>query len=168
METQFEIHSHLEKKHYVEYYRHILRKRMIWVIIYIVAGLLGMLLSMALNKTSWVIYGCVMLLYAVWLYFRPWMVAGKHLKDEIQFDGTESVESVTRFGDELQDETKSQSVRVSYDKIETIHIAKYVIILTDTRKMAFILDKNGFTKGTLADFLSFIQEKCPQLKLPKW
>ena len=152
METQFEIHSHLEKKHYVEYYRHILRKRMIWVIIYIVAGLLGMLLSMALNKTSWVIYGCVMLLYAVWLYFRPWMVAGKHLKDEIQFDGTESVESVTRFGDELQDETKSQSVRVSYDKIETIHIAKYVIILTDTRKMAFILDKTVLPKEPLRIF----------------
>lgn len=168
METKFEIHSHLEKKHYVEYYRFIWRTRILWVVIYAVAAFLGLLLSLINEETRWIIYGCAFLLYAVWLYFRPWMVAGKKARLEAKIDETETVESVTKFGDEILDEAKHLSARVSYDEIKAIHISKHVIVLQDIRKMDLILDKNGFTKGTLREFLPFIQEKCPQLKLPKW
>ena len=168
METQFEIHSHLEKKHYVEYYRYILNKRILWVVIYILACLLSLVLFLVSNKLRWLLYGCFFAVYAVWIYFRPWLVAGKQVKRETKFEGTETLESVTKFGDVICDETKTQSVNISYDKLEAIRIAKHVIILTDVRKMAFILDKNGFVKGTFEEFLPFIQEKCPQLKLPKW
>ena len=167
MDAQFEIHSHLEKKHYVEYYRYIWRKRIVAVVIFAVLGVV--LLAVHLLADDYYLFAGIWgVAYAIWLYFRPWMEAAKHVKRETKFEGTETIESVTKFGDVLQDETKSQTVSVPYEKLEAIHVAKYVIILTDARKMAFILEKNGFVKGTLEEFLPFIQEKCPQLKLPKW
>jgi hypothetical protein len=168
METQFEIHSHLEKKHYVDYYRCIWRRRLIWVIIYAVVGLLALLLRLADNEARWTMYGCALIVYAVWLYFRPWMRAAKTVKQECAFDGDDAVFSVTRFSDAVYDETKSQSVTVPYDKLAKIFITSNVIILEDVRKLDLIMDKHGFTKGSCEEFLTFIQEKCPQLKLPKW
>lgn len=168
MDIQFEIHSHLEKKHYVEYYRYIWHKRMIWVVIYAIGGLLGLFLYSASKEMRWILYGCFFALYAVWVYFRPWFAASKQMKRKAKLYKTETVESVTKFGDTIQDEMKSQSASISYDILEAIHIAKHVIILSDAKEMAFIMDKNGFVKGTLEEFLPFIQEKCPQLKLPEW
>lgn len=172
METQFEIHSRLEKKHYVEYYRCIWRKRIIWVMIFGICGVVGLIL----NVMSWnfsdkeiriIIQGCAVILYAVWLYFRPWMIAGKKVKQEAEFDGTETVESVTKFGDEILDEAINMKARTSYDKLKAIHISQNVIVLQDLCKIDLILDKNGFTKGTFEEFVPFIQEKCPQAKVYK-
>ena len=169
METQFEIHSRLEKKHYVEYYRYIWRKRIIWVVLCGGIGLVGLLLNLKnLSDIGTIIQGCALVAYAVWVYFRPWLVAGKVVKRESKFDGKEIVESVTKFGDEILDATSSMQAKVSYDKLKAFHIAEHVIVLQDIRRMDYILDKNGFTKGTLEDFMPFIQEKCPQLNLPKW
>ena len=168
MDTQFEIHSHLEKKHYVEYYRYIWKKRLIWVGVYTFASLLSLFLALTGSSTRWGIYGTALLLYAVWLYFRPWTVAAKHMKRETAFDGTETVNSVTKFSDAIYDESHNQTTTTCFDKIRKIHIGKNVILLEDARKACYILDKNGFAKGDLWGFLAFIQEKCPQLNLPKW
>ena len=168
MDTQFEIISRLEKKHFVEYYRYIWRKRMIWVTIYGVVALLFLILGLADTNTKWLIYAAVLLLYDIWLFFRPWMVAEKSVKPDTNFEGTETVESVTTFGDVIRDETPHHVAMTYYDKIEKLYIGKNVLVLGDTRKAMFILDKNGFTQGNLEEFLPFIQEKCPQLNLPKW
>ncbi len=168
METQFEIHSHLEKKHYVEYYRYIWRKRMILVVLCALVGALSLLANITNDDGGGLLRGILLMIYTVWLYFRPWMAAGKLVKRESQNDGTETVESVTKFGEEILDETKHLAARVSYDEIKAIHISESVIVLQDVRKVDLILDKNGFIKGTLEELLPFIQEKCPQLKLTKW
>ena len=167
METQFEIYSYLEKKHYVEYYRYIWRKRIPVAILFAVLGIV--LLALHLLTDSYHLFtGIWSVLYAIFLYFRPWMVAAKTIKQETKFDGTEMVESVTKFGDEIQDASKHLSMTAPYDKIEDIHFSEYTIVIKDSRKNYLILDKNGFTKGTFEEFLLFIQEKCPQLNLPKW
>ena len=168
MDTKFEIHSHLEKKHYVEYYRYIWRRRIIWVTVYAISVLLALYLTLTSDETRWGIYGAALLLYAVWLYFRPWTVAAKHMKRETEFEGTETVNSVTKFSDAIYDESHNQTTTTCFDKIRKIHIGKYVILLEDARKACYILDKNGFVKGDLWGFLAYIQEKCPQLNLPKW
>ena len=167
METQFEIDSRLEKKHYVEYYRYIWRKRIIWVVVYAVSVLLALFMALAINETKWCIYGIVLLLYGSWLYFRPWMVAAKQIKREMEFDGTQTVQSKTKFGDVIYDETRNQTATTYYDKIRKVYIGKYVILLEDARKSCYILDKNGFTSGNFEEFVPFIQEKCPQAKIYK-
>ena len=168
MDTQFEIHSQLEKKHYVELYRWVWKKRWIWIGIYVVAGILGLLLYLANERITWIVYGCAMILYAVWVYFRPWQVAGKRFKENLAFESGEKLCSTTKFGDEIVDESVRERVVVPYDKIKKIHITKDMIFLMDIRKMVLILEKDGFTKGTVEEFLPFIQNKCPQLILPKW
>lgn len=168
MEIQFEIHTRLEKKHYVDFYRCMWKKRMITVVISVILAMLLLGLGAFDNRGSNIVLGIWCVFYAVWLFFRPWMAASKSIKQDLKFAGTEDQESVTKFGAEICDETKHQMVTVPYDKLEKIHITDNVILLVDTRKMALILDRNGFTKGTLQEFLPFLQEKCPQLKLPKW
>lgn len=168
MDTQFVVQSHLEKKHYVEFYRRVWKKRWIWISIYLAAGFWGLLLYWENQRTIWMIYGCLMILYAVWISFRPRQQARKTFKENLAFEGGEKLGSTTKFGDVIVDESVRQSVTVPYDKVEKIHITKELILLVDVRKAVLILDKNGFTKGTFEEFLPFIQEKCPQLNLPKW
>lgn len=167
METQFEIHSRLEKKHYVEYFQCIWSKRIIVVMIFALLGVFLLALHF-LTDGYHLFTGIWGVAYAIWLYFRPWIVAGKTMKRETKFEETDVLLSVTKFGDLICDEAPNHTATAQYDKIENIFISKNVIVLRDIRKADFILDKNGFTKGTLEEFLPFIQEKCPQLKLPKW
>lgn len=168
METQFEIHTRLEKKHYVDFYCYMWRKRMITVVISAILAILLLGLGVFDTSVHSIVLGIWCAFYGVWLFFRPWMAASKSIKQDLNFAGTEGQESVTKFGAEIFDETKNQTATVPYDKLEKVHITDNVILLVDTRKMTFIMDRNGFTKGTLQEFLPFLQEKCPQLKLPKW
>ena len=81
MDTQFEIYSHLEKKHYVEYYRCIWRKRITLVIIFAVLGIILLTLYFFADGYH-LLTGIWGIAYAIWLYFRPWMVAAKTVKRE--------------------------------------------------------------------------------------
>ena len=165
MEIQFEITCQLEKKHYVEYFQYIWRKRMIWFWILVFTGSAGILLNLLTKETIAVIKYCVAIAYAIFLYFRPWMAAAKVMKDKQRFYETDAVSSVTKFGDVILDETKRQTSTVPYDKIAEIFISKNVIVLEDITKADLIMDKSNFTKGNFEEFLKFIQEKCPQAKV---
>lgn len=168
MEIQFEIDSRLEKKHYVEYFRCIWHKRIIWVVIFALIGAAELLLNVQESALTTTILGCFLIADAIWIYFRPWYFAGKTIKRETKFEGTAVLTSVTKFGDVICDEAPNHLATTRYDMIEQIYFSKNVIVIRDIRKADFILDKNGFTKGSFEEFLPFIQEKCPQLKLPKW
>ena len=168
MEAQFEVKTSMDQKLWVDFYRIIWRKRLWWIaIIMTLAVFFGFFRYMLIGDPKWW-YICYFTAYSVWLYFRPWLAARKAVKLEKKFDAPEENCAITKFSDAVYDESKNHSAVVPFDKFEKIHIGKYVILMEDVRKTAIILDKNGFTKGTLAEFLPYIQEKCPQMNLPKW
>ena len=165
METQFEIRTLLEKVHYVELFKYTARKRLWWVCI---NGILGGGWTIdGIISLSMVILACGLLNIGVALYnyLRPWTAARKVIKQDMRFESNEERCSVTKFSDVIYDESKHQTSITPFDKIEEILVSKHVIALLDVRKMAIILDKNGFIKGTFEEFLPFIQEKCPQAKV---
>ena len=168
MEVQFEVVSCLEKKHYVQWYQHILRRRILWVILFSFVGFVSLLLGIKNADYGDLIYAGVCAVYVIWNYRRPWILAKKHLKRDVEYYGTQEVSSVTTFGETIRDVTKDTDMTMPYDKIKDIHISKDLIALEDVKKQAFLMDKNGFTKGDFQSFLAFIGEKCPQLKLPNW
>ena len=168
MEVQFEVVSCLEKKHYAQWYKHGTRKRFVWVIL---MGILGVLyLVLGISGGSWfrLLLAAYCIGYSVWLYCRPWSLAKKLIKRDKMYYGTEKVPSVTTFGDSIHDRTQDADITVPYDKITDIYVTNDLIVLTDVKGNAILMDANGFTQGDCQLFLAFIGEKCPQLKLPNW
>lgn len=163
METQFEIQSRLEKKHYVEYFLLFNKKRFWTIALFLALGCYYLIKNLYAGKL--IFLWCIG--WATWIFLRPWLAAGKVFKRELQYEDAEYLRSVTKFGDEILDESKSMTTTTPYDRIESIYISSELIILRDTRKADNILNKNGFTKGTFEEFLPFIQEKCPQAKIYK-
>ena len=167
MEVQFEIRSCLEKKHFVQWYKYLLRKRIWW------CGLAALLtvfyLAKGIASVDWIriIFAAYCAGYCIWNYRRPWIFAKKAIKMDLEYYGTEKVPSVTTFGDVIRDVGKDNNTTMQYDKVKDIHISENLIALIDMKGHAFLMDKNGFTKGDFSAFLAFIGEKCPQLKLPK-
>ena len=168
MEVQFEVHSCLENKHYVQWYKHILRKRIwwcglaaLWTVFYLAKGI---------ASVDWIriIFAAYCAGYCIWNYCRPWILAKKIRKRDLAYYGTELVPSVTTFADVLRDVAKDMDVTIPYDKIKEIHISNDLIALTDIKDSVILMDKNGFTKGDFLGLLAFLAEKCPQLKLPKY
>lgn len=172
METQFEVSSILEEKHYVEFYRYIWRKNYWMVLVVLVLCILSACLESDKDPIVWVVYIILMSVYvgvyALWMYSRPRRAARKTMKQNQTFDGSERAPSVTTFGEDIRDESPNATAKIPYDRIKSIHISENVIVLIDIRDVAIIMDKNGFNKGSFQDFLPFIREKCPQLKLPEW
>ena len=89
MEVQFEVVSCLEKKHYVQWYQHILRRRILWVILFSFVGFVSLLLGIKNADYGDLIYAGVCAVYVIWNYRRPWILAKKHLKRDVEYYGTQ-------------------------------------------------------------------------------
>ena len=168
MEVQFEVVSCLEIKHFVQWYKHTLRKRIVWCCL---AGLLAAFyLASGIADADWIdiLFAAYCAGYGIWNYRRPWALAKKMVKQDEEYYGAEKNPSVTTFGDVIRDTTRDSEMTMPYDKVEKIYISEDIIAIEDAKKLNFIMDKNGFTRGDFQSFLVFIGEKCPQLKLPNW
>ena len=168
MEVQFEIRSCLEKKHYVQWYQYVLRKRFYWIALFALVGICYLTSGISTADWIYILVATYLFGYCIWNFYRPWILGKKKFKQEFAYYGEDGDQSVTTFADVLRDVTKDNDTTIPYDKIKEIHISKDLILLNDIRGVAILMDKNGFTKGDLPAFLAFIGEKCPQLKLPKW
>ena len=169
METRFELEYCLTKKQYTEVYRRFSRRRMIWVVIAAIAGFYFLFRGILLQSLLLIACGLFELFLAIRGVLLPWLRAGKVMKQIQEFDGTPGGVGKTLFADEMIiDETPSETRKFPYEKITEIYVSDSLIVLTDIRKMGIIMSKHGFTKGTFEEFMDFIREKCPQLKLTKW
>ena len=166
MDAQFEIKTKLEKGQRVEYYRFIWRKRLWLIAALLMLGTIYLLVDVLENFPDW---PCALfcVAYSVFLYFRPWIAARKAMKLDNDFYGSEKSPSVTKFSDAVYDEDQNESTMIPYDKIKDIYFGKTIIVLTEIRRIAIIMDRDGFEKGNFEDFLPFIQQKCPQAKIYK-
>ena len=168
MDVQFEVVSRLKEQHFVQWYKFVQRNRIWWACL---AGFVGICnLAVGISSGDWVdlLLAVACGSYAIWIYRRPWTMAKKVMKQDLEFYGTDDVENIVSFGDVIQDATKDRVNTVPYNKIQEMHVLDDLIVLKDVRNAYFIMEKNGFTKGDFQSFLQFMAEKCPQLKLPNW
>ena len=79
-------------------------------------------------------------------------------------DGTGSYKIA--FGDRI--EVTQGTVRAiwEYSDISAVYHLKYSYELVKTKRLALIVDPNGFTKGTFTEFKQFLKEKRPELPVP--
>ena len=168
MDVQFEVVSRLKEQHLVQWYKFVQRKRLLWVVLFGALGVLSLVVGLRNQGYARMAYSVVCVAYSIWLYRRPWTMAKKVMKQDLEFYGTDDVENIVSFGDVIQDATKDRVNTVPYDKIQEMHVLEDLIVLKDVRNAYFIMEKNGFTKGDFQSFQIFIKEKCPQLNLPNW
>ena len=168
MEVQFELTYQLEMKHYVQWYKHVLRNRLYWMGMFIFVGVCNLALGIPSGDWLQILIALFCAMYAVWMYRRPWIVAKRAVKRDLEYYDGENVLSTTTFGDVICDITKDSNMTMHYDKVKDICFSEDLIALTDLKGVSFLMDKNSFTKGDFQSFQVFIREKCPQLKMPNW
>ena len=71
------------------------------------------------------------------------------------------------FGDTI--EIFQGDIRVTWDygQINRVRHLKYTYELIKSERLAIMVDPNGFTKGTFAEFKEFLREKRPDLQIPE-
>ena len=167
MEPVFEVRTSMTEKLYLEFYRHIWKRIKWFGIVFIVVGVLCT--PLYFQERNYMLFLSLYLVVAgIWLCFRPRLAAKRTMRQKREFAGETQQCAITTFADEICDESLRQTITIPYDKIKKLHITQNLIVLIDVRNVAILADKNSFIKGSFQEFLPFIQEKCPQLKLPKW
>ena len=72
-------------------------------------------------------------------------------------------ETVVTFGDAIEMHEGMVHLTIEYRKIVRTIRLKHSYMLMLGKRNGIMLDPNGFTKGSFAEFKQFLQEKCPGL-----
>ena len=165
MEPQFELQYELKKEHYVQLYKYLTRKR--FVSFGVIGGLGLLFLAWGLWTMSIIpiVGGLLELGIAVNVLLRPCLIAKKSVARAKKYDGSQVLLGRTVFADAVMDISPKQTVTISYDRFKTLLVSGKLLALIDVKNDSLMMDVDGFTKGNFFEFLTFIQEKCPQIEL---
>ena len=168
MEVLFEVKTEYREEQLAAFFGKCLRFRKLMLGVYALLISLWIVESILYRSMYFLMLCAIVLAMAIWLYRRPKSLAKKMVKQELEFADSDRVIATVTFAEEIHSTASRGTSIIPYDKIKSIYHTKYGVVLLDVRNRFVLLDKTGFTKGTFEEFLPFIQEKCPQLKLPKW
>lgn len=167
MEVLFEnVYTDSEEMMMELYHRASRRNRYIWLAVYLllIIWYINMIMSI-----DWLILwaGLIFLIaYSVYLLCVPMINTKRYFKRVRQYhDGMVPQTQVQFTEKKILVENGRSSQTVPYDKLDKAWIMKHCIRL-DAGKMALVAIKpECFTKGTAEEFMQFLREKCPDLKI---
>lgn len=165
MKTLFENTTIYSKKIYLEaqgkwYQKNALKKRWFYLLM---AAFCFVCAYYYLSRASWpagVIF-IVMGILLVLVYFHGYRFSAERAYNEQKdiFPANGFKWTITK--DKMVWKTAEAERPVFYKQIEKIYETGHTFVLVAGGKM-HILDKDGFTAGSAADFKSFLMKKCPQ------
>lgn len=100
-------------------------------------------------------------------YLRSFLLARRHEKISRELNPQYPTVAVLEFGEAqvlIKTNLNENTEELAYDKIVRVKETREDILLYRHQRLFYHLDKASFTQGTLADFLVFIQGKCPGSK----
>ena len=101
------------------------------------------------------------------LAFLPNLTAWQSIRQlKKQNDGV-IPETVTTFGDTIEIHEGMVHITIEYRKIIAVRRLKHSYMLMIGKRNGVMLDADGFTKGTFAEFRQFLKEKRPDLQIPE-
>ena len=166
MEYQFENVQHYNRKMRLEFnYKIYCRLALLYGTI--MGVITAVYVSMAINQAPIYWIAVIASLGFVVHYFTwPYRLEIKQRKRwEKYYDGLDEP-AYLRFGDKIYAEDSNSTYTVEYRKIEKVIVLKHGIFLRHAEKAYLCVDPNCFTKGTCGEFMEFLREKCPNLKIP--
>ena len=106
------------------------------------------------------------LIFGIFFLFVSPIIYSKRAKRSYQQQllccGGKSPENTTEFSGRIHIVSSNKAETFfDYPQITQICETKNLLILKITRLLGIVLDKEGFTAGSLASFQTFIQQKCP-------
>ena len=112
----------------------------------------------------WIMLLVMGIVMPVFLFMPSWYAWLTLRNVRKQYDGIQP-ETVVTFGDTIKIHEGIASYTIEYHKlIRTIRLKHGYLIMIGKRN-GFLLDPNGFTKGTFEDLKKFLAEKRPDLSI---
>ncbi len=168
MEPTMEIRFTAEKKMLLEFYRKVSGIRLPSLI-------LTLVLILVLNAiATWVgiqdyVNGflgficCVSII----LYIMPFFLVWTNLCQTIKQNDGQLPQCIITVDDTIELHEGMMHITIEYRKIQKILHLKHSYVLMLGKRNGVIIDPNGFTKGTFAEFKQLLREKCPNLLIPE-
>lgn len=169
MEPEFENRFAVSRKMCIEFYR---KHMLMWkpgflACFWIALGIgTGVLLWTGLLGVVWtqveilVIAGVVMTIY-------PGLAASMRFHQKRKRNNGIVPERRVTFGETIEMEEGMTRMSVEYSKIVRVKRLKYSYALMFDKRSGVMLDPDGFTKGSFAEFKAFLRAKRPDLEIPE-
>lgn len=160
MEPLFENKYNRTKEDYKELYirKYITNPFVIFACIVLIAYLIYGIVSKYYNA----VYISVVFLIAFFILFlKRFRLAKINYSRILEVNNGKEVEVITTaFDDKLIcDSSLGNHLELSYDKVKKTFTTKNLIAVVTNSKLAYILRKDSFTKGTPDEFIAFINSK---------
>lgn len=170
MEPQFEIRYTTNQKILREFYRKIGTGPRYPTVIAVLVGFAGLIFYSASQgilaevADTFTLCGLVFLL----LFFLPWYISWNALRtSKRNNDGVIPETRITVEDDRIDVDEGWVHFTLEYRKFRRVVHLKHSYVLMIGRRSGLMIDPDGFTKGTFAEFKQFLREKRPDLNIPE-
>lgn len=170
MEPRFEIRYTANQKILREFYRKIGIGPRYPTVIAVLVGSAGLIFYSASQgilaevADTFTLCGLVFLL----LFFLPWYISWNALRtSKRNNDGVIPETRITVNEDRIDVDEGWVHFTLEYRKFRRVVHLKHSYVLMMGRRSGLMIDPDGFTKGTFAEFKQFLREKRPDLNIPE-
>lgn len=170
MEPRFEIRYTTNQKILREFYRKIGIGPRYPTVIAVLIGFAGLIFYSASQgilaevADTFTLCGLVFLL----LFFLPWYISWNALRSSKRNnDGVIPETRITVKDDRIDVDEGWVHFTLEYRKFRRVVHLKHSYVLMIGRRSGLMIDPDGFTKGTFAEFKQFLREKRPDLNIPE-
>lgn len=170
MEPRFEIRYTANKNMLREFYRKIGTGPRYPTVIAVLVGFAGLILHSAAQgilaevTETYTFCGLVFLL----LFFLPWYISWNALRaSKRNNDGVMPEAKVTVGEDSIDMDEGFVHLSLEYRKFCRVVHLKHSYVLMIGKRNGLMIDPDGFTKGSFAEFKQFLREKRPDLNIPE-
>ena len=99
--------------------------------------------------------------------FMPQLYAWSSITNTKKQNDGIAPEVIITFGEVIKLHEGIVDVTLEYRKIQKVVRLKYSYVLMIGKRNGLMLDPDGFTQGTFAEFKQFLREQCPELTIPE-
>lgn len=170
MEPRFEIRCTTNQKILREFYRKIGIGPRYPTVIAVLVGFAGLIFYSASQgilaevADTFTLCGLVFLL----LFFLPWYISWNALRSSKRSnDGVIPETRIAVKDDRIDMDEGCVHLTLEYRKFCRVVHLKHSYVLMMGRRSGLMIDPDGFTKGTFAEFKQFLREKRPDLNIPE-
>lgn len=170
MEPRFEIRYTTNQEILREFYRKIGIGPRYPTVIAVLIGFAGLIFYSASQgilaevADTFTLCGLVFLL----LFFLPWYISWNALRtSKRNNDGVIPETRITVNEDRIDVDEGWVHFTLEYRKFRRVVHLKHSYVLMIGRRSGLMIDPDGFTKGTFAEFKQFLREKRPDLNIPE-
>lgn len=168
MEPKFEIRFTTNQKILREFYRKIgtgPRYPVVAAMVLFLAAMVLYSLSAGIFSQVAPTFGCCALIFLV-VFFLPWLMAWNILRAAKANNGGRVPETVLTVGDTIQMDEGMVHLTLEYAQLKRVLHLKHSYVLMLNRRNGILLDPQGFTKGSFAEFKQHLRSARPDLTIP--